>query len=72
MHLNYINNTDGKRNPVIVLPTCKRINVILVHQIIRIQSLSNYSKLYFYSPSERPGGAGETLVVAKGLRCFHM
>jgi two-component system LytT family response regulator len=62
IHVNNINNPDGVRNPVIVLPTCKGTIVIPVQQIIRIQSISNYSKLFF--------AGGKTLVVAKVLRWF--
>lgn len=49
-------------NPVIVLSTCKGTVVISVDQVIRIQSLSNYSKLFFND--------GKTLVVAKVLCWF--
>ncbi len=52
--------------PVIVLPTCKGTIVIPVQQIIRIQSISNYSKLFF-NPAT---GGGKTLVVAKVLHWF--
>jgi two-component system, LytTR family, response regulator len=46
----------------IYLPTNRGIEIILVNDIIRIQSSSNYSKLYFSN--------GKTLVVAKVLRWF--
>lgn len=49
-------------NPVIVLPTCKGTLVILAEQVVRIQSISNYSKLFFSD--------GKTLVVAKVLCWF--
>lgn len=69
IHTSYINNTDGVRNPVIVLPTCKGTMIIPVYQIIRIQSISNYSKLFFIDACPAAGG-GRTLVVAKVLRWF--
>jgi DNA-binding LytR/AlgR family response regulator len=55
--------------PVIVLPTCKGRMVIPVQQIIRIQSISNYSKLFFSNASPATGG-GKSLVVAKVLHWF--
>ena len=61
--------TDGAKAPVIVLPTCKGIMVIPVQQIIRIQSISNYSKLFFKDACPATGW-GKTLVVAKVLRWF--
>ncbi len=44
------------------LPTCKGIEKVNVNDIIRIQSISNYSKLYFCN--------GRTLVMAKVLHWF--
>ena len=61
--------TGETKSPVIVLPTCKGIMVIPVQQIIRIQSISNYSKLFFRDACPACGG-GKTLVVAKVLRFF--
>ena len=46
----------------ILVPTDKGMQVINVHSIIRVQSISNYSKLFFQN--------GKTLVVAKVLRWF--
>jgi two-component system, LytTR family, response regulator len=62
--MNFINASAsaGANIPVIVLPTSKGIIVIPVQEIIRIQSISNYSKLFFKD--------GKTLVVAKVLRWF--
>ncbi|MEO7307523.1 MAG: LytTR family DNA-binding domain-containing protein [Ferruginibacter sp.] len=54
--------TDKVNASIIELPTCKGIMVIPVQQIIRIQSISNYSKLFFKD--------GTTLVVAKVLHWF--
>ena len=54
---------------IIVLPTCKGIMFIPVQQIIRIQSVSNYSKLFFKDACPGAGG-GKTLVVAKVLHWF--
>jgi DNA-binding LytR/AlgR family response regulator len=63
MHVNYTGYADEAKDPLIVLSTCTGIIVIPVQQIIRIQSISNYSKLFFLN--------GKTLVVAKVLRWFH-
>lgn len=46
----------------ILVPSDKGLQVINVHSIIRVQSISNYSKLFFQN--------GKTLVVAKVLRWF--
>jgi two-component system, LytTR family, response regulator len=47
---------------ILLLPTCKGIAVINTHEIVRIEAMSNYSKLYFTNK--------KTLVVAKVLRWF--
>jgi len=47
---------------IFFLPTSKGIELIDVNTIIRVQSVSNYSKLYFSD--------GKTLVVAKVLKWF--
>jgi DNA-binding LytR/AlgR family response regulator len=54
-----------KINPVskvciLLLPTCTGIELIDINAVIRIEAISNYSKLYFIN--------GKTLVVAKVLR----
>jgi two-component system, LytTR family, response regulator len=46
----------------LLLPTCKSIEMINIGDIVRIEAISNYSKLYFAD--------GKTLVVAKVLRWF--
>ena len=46
----------------IYLPTNRGVEIIMLKDIVRIQSISNYSKLYFNN--------GKTLVVAKVLRWF--
>jgi two-component system, LytTR family, response regulator len=51
-----------KETDCILVPTDRGMQVIDVHSIIRVQSLSNYSKLFFQN--------GKTLVVAKVLRWF--
>jgi two-component system LytT family response regulator len=56
MHTNY------QQTPVLMLPTNRSIEVIEERHIVRIQSISNYSKLFFAN--------GQTLVVAKVLRWF--
>lgn len=47
---------------ILLLPTCKGIEVLDINTIIRIEAISNYSKLYFTN--------GKTLVVAKVLHWF--
>lgn len=47
---------------ILLLPTCKGIEAITIHEIVRIEALSNYSKLFFTNK--------KTLVVAKVLRWF--
>ncbi len=49
-------------NKGFLLPTCKGTEYIIAANIIRIEAISNYSKLYFSN--------GKTLVVAKVLRWF--
>ncbi len=49
-----------QQQPSLLLPTCKGIEVISANNIIRIEGISNYSKLFFLD--------GETLVVAKLLK----
>ena len=51
-----------QRTPNLLLHTCKGIEVISVHTIVRIEAISNYSKLFFSN--------GKTLVVAKLLKWF--
>jgi two-component system LytT family response regulator len=46
----------------LLLPTCKGVEVIDISSIIRIEAISNYSRLYFSN--------GKTLVVAKLLHWF--
>lgn len=47
---------------ILLLPTCKGIEAINIQDIVRIEAMSNYSKLYFAN--------NKTLVVAKVLRWF--
>lgn len=50
-------------NPdTLTLPTCKGLEVIDTSTIIRVEAMSNYSKLFFIN--------GKTLVVAKVLHWF--
>ncbi len=49
-------------SPLLMLHTCNGIDAIDVHTIIRIEAVSNYSKLFFSD--------GKSLVVAKVLRWF--
>jgi DNA-binding LytR/AlgR family response regulator len=70
MHVNYPGYADETKAPLIVLTTCNGTVMIPVQQIIRIQSISNYSKLFFKDACPATGGR-RTLVVAKVLRWFH-
>ena len=47
---------------MLILPTCKGIEIINIHTIVRVEAISNYSKLFFSN--------GKTLVVAKVLAWF--
>ena len=47
---------------ILLLPTNKGIEVVETSTVVRIQSISNYSKIYFAN--------GKTLVVAKVLAWF--
>ncbi len=47
---------------ILILPVCNGLEIIDINTIIRIEAISNYSKLYFTN--------GKTLVVAKVLRWF--
>jgi two-component system, LytTR family, response regulator len=54
---------NNKNYPnILLLPVCNGLEVIDISTIIRIEAISNYSKLYFTN--------GKTLVVAKVLRWF--
>lgn len=65
-NINYPGNAMESNTRCIVLPTSKGIIVIPAHEIIRIQSISNYSKLFL-----NPAICGrKSLVVAKVLHWF--
>jgi two-component system, LytTR family, response regulator len=53
--------TSGSHS-YLLLPSCKGLETIDINSIVRIEAISNYSKLYFEN--------GKTLVVAKVLRWF--
>ena len=55
-------NIIHQQPEILLLPTCKGIEAIYIHEIVRIEALSNYSKLFFAN--------NKTLVVAKVLRWF--
>ncbi len=55
-------NAAIKSSETLFLTTCKGIEVIDINEIVRIEAISNYSKLFFSN--------GKTLVVAKVLRWF--
>ena len=69
MHVNYAGYTDEAKTHLVILSTSTGIMTIPVQQIIRIQSISNYSKLFFTDACPATGGR-KTLVVAKVLRWF--
>ncbi len=56
------------RSNFIKVPTCNGTVLINMDDIIRVQAISNYSKLFFASANGK--GARKTLVVAKVLRWF--
>ena len=62
MSVNYPVYATESNVQIIAVPTSKGIMIIPAQQIIRIQSISNYSKLFFSN--------GKTLVVAKVLSWF--
>lgn len=50
-------------NPnILILPTCKGLEFIDTSTLVRVEAMSNYSKLFFIN--------GKTLVVAKVLHWF--
>lgn len=51
---------------ILLLPTCTGIQVIPISNIVRIEAISNYSKLFFCPAI----GGSKTLVVAKVLKWF--
>lgn len=66
---NYSEGSLSKAPRNIMLTTCNGMMIIPVQQIIRIQSISNYSKLFFRNASPATGGR-KTMVMAKVLRWF--
>jgi two-component system, LytTR family, response regulator len=46
----------------LLIPTCKGIEIIATADIVRIEAISNYSKIYLLN--------GKTLVVSKVLKWF--
>jgi two-component system, LytTR family, response regulator len=56
-----INNVT-QNYPTFLLPTCKGIEIINTANLIRIEAISNYSKLFFAD--------GSSVVVAKVLKWF--
>jgi two-component system, LytTR family, response regulator len=55
-------STNKVEPSILMLPTCKGIEIINSNSIVRIEASSNYSKLFFTN--------GKTLVVAKVLHWF--
>jgi two-component system, LytTR family, response regulator len=54
---------------ILLLPTCTGVQVITISNIVRIEAISNYSKLFFANACASTGGRN-TLVVAKVLKWF--
>jgi len=50
------------KEKILLLPTCRGLEIIAIDSIVRIQAISNYSKLFFID--------GRSLVVAKVLSWF--
>jgi two-component system, LytTR family, response regulator len=48
--------------PAMIVPGTRGVEVVLLNDLIRLQSISNYSKLFFSN--------GKTIVVAKTLSSF--
>jgi two-component system, LytTR family, response regulator len=55
-------NIAEQNNSSFLLPTCKGIQIINTTNLIRIEAISNYSKLFFAD--------GSSVVVAKVLKWF--
>ncbi len=47
---------------ILLLPTCNGVEAIDIHLIVRVEAISNYSKIYFSN--------GKKMVVAKVLAWF--
>ncbi len=54
---------------IFILPTCTGTELITISNIIRIEAISNYSKLFFANACPATGRR-KTLVVAKVLKWF--
>jgi two-component system, LytTR family, response regulator len=54
---------------ILLLPTCTGVEVITISNIVRIEAISNYSKLFFANTCTASGGRN-TLVVSKVLKWF--
>jgi DNA-binding LytR/AlgR family response regulator len=57
-----MNHTTNKQALHLLLPTDRGVEIIDTKTLVRVEAISNYSKLYFAN--------GKTLVVAKVLRWF--
>jgi two-component system, LytTR family, response regulator len=53
---------SNSNKTILLLPTCNGIEVIDINLIVRIEAISNYSKIYFNN--------GKKMVVAKVLAWF--
>lgn len=62
MTLPILYKSQPRSQHILMLPTCKGLEVIDTSTIIRVEAMSNYSKLFFNN--------GKTLVVAKVLHWF--
>lgn len=64
-----MNSTIPPSSEILLLPTSTGIQVITISNIVRIEALSNYSKLFFANAYASTSGRN-TLVVAKVLKWF--
>jgi two-component system LytT family response regulator len=64
-----MNSIINPSSGILLLSTCTGIEVITISNIIRIEAISNYSKLFFANADAATGGR-KTLVVAKVLKWF--
>jgi two-component system, LytTR family, response regulator len=64
-----MNSLITPSSEILLLPTCTGIEVITISNIVRIEAISNYSKLFFANTCTTSGGRN-TLVVAKVLKWF--
>jgi len=60
--IEHINSQLHAKENILLLATCRGVEIIDINSILRVEAISNYSKLFFAD--------GKTLVVAKLLSWF--